>query len=616
MSNRSIIKRTTAFIMTLAVIFPNIFTSEVINSLADSIPENFLEGTVAWNESWDWNGPAVPGSAFRPSQQGNNAFQLVLNKGEENEVTTQVNLSTDPFYIEYTGYETDNTWNYKVTNIPDDYTVVSVSIEEIPGYNAVTSANVTGTEADTLTCTADTSNTITINQDSYASQCSYQVTLTSNEDNSKTYSVNAAAKDNKVVLKIPNNFHYEISLPIQNGSNRYSLLHTNSDETLEEVAPDGEQYVIKGDTSADNLLQDVYTLNTLYESENTFAVNWEADGNDHTKTGDLQFIPYLYYEGYVANPSDENRTFTESKNNNTYVRATDEICKQLFGYVPDFSKNDEGDKITINAPSQTKNGKNVSWAFVEDPNQIQNFTPTYYFDNDGNMTSIVNKYSAGTFQARIIWEDDADTSYRNGEKIRIDLYAKSTDGSADRLIKSQDITPSESGSVQDFTFDNLQSSENGIHIEYYAKEIFENADGNYIDSNGKNYRALDGGIIRNSGEAFTNILTVKTQFTAEKEWKLTEQGKDALPGKTVLYLYRFEEDESRSEQEVASAISNAYQVPIAEGSAEIVSVSLQENNYESMSEDGKQHISLSGLDKYSKSGKKYVYFMKEVMTDF
>lgn len=127
---------------------------------------------------------------------------------------------------------------------------------------------------------------------------------------------------------------------------------------------------------------------------------------------------------------------------------------------------------------------------------------------------------------------------------------------------------------------------------------------------------MDGGIIRNSGEAFTNILTVKTQFTAEKEWKLTEQGETALPGKAVLYLYRFEEDDSRSEEGTSAAISNAYQVPVAEGSAEIVSVALQENDYASIDADGKQHISLSGLDEYSKNGKKYVYFMKEVMTDF
>ena len=43
----------------------------------------------------------------------------------------------------------------------------------------------------------------------------------------------------------------------------------------------------------------------------------------------------------------------------------------------------------------------------------------------------------------MIWEDDANTSYRKGEKIRIDLYAKSTDGGADRLVKSQEVTPIE-----------------------------------------------------------------------------------------------------------------------------------------------------------------------------
>lgn len=169
----------------------------------------------------------------------------------------------------------------------------------------------------------------------------------------------------------------------------------------------------------------------------------------------------------------------------------------------------------------------------------------------------------------MIWEDDANTSYRKGEKIRIDLYAKSTDGGADRLVKSQEVMPTENESFQNFTFDNLQIAENGVYIEYYAKEIFEDVDGSYTDSKGKNYRALDGGIIRNSGEAFTNILAVKTQFTAEKEWKLTEQGETALPGKAVLYLYRFEEDDSRSEEETSAAISNAYQVPVAEGSAEL-----------------------------------------------
>ena len=43
----------------------------------------------------------------------------------------------------------------------------------------------------------------------------------------------------------------------------------------------------------------------------------------------------------------------------------------------------------------------------------------------------------------MIWKDDANTSYRKGEKIRIDLYAKSTDGGADRLVKSQEVTPIE-----------------------------------------------------------------------------------------------------------------------------------------------------------------------------
>ena len=77
----------------------------------------------------------------------------------------------------------------------------------------------------------------------------------------------------------------------------------------------------------------------------------------------------------------------------------------------------------------------------------------------------------------MIWEDDANTSYRKGEKIRIDLYAKSTDGGADRLVKSQEVTPTENESFQNFAFDNLQIAENGVYIEYYAKEIFEDVDG-------------------------------------------------------------------------------------------------------------------------------------------
>lgn len=76
----------------------------------------------------------------------------------------------------------------------------------------------------------------------------------------------------------------------------------------------------------------------------------------------------------------------------------------------------------------------------------------------------------------MIWKDDANTSYRKGEKIRIDLYAKSTDGGADRLVKSQEVTPTENESFQNFTFDNLQIAENGVYIEYYAKEIFEDVD--------------------------------------------------------------------------------------------------------------------------------------------
>lgn len=71
------------------------------------------------------------------------------------------------------------------------------------------------------------------------------------------------------------------------------------------------------------------------------------------------------------------------------------------------------------------------------------------------------------------------------KKIRIDLYAKSTDGGADRLVKSQEVTPTENESFQNFTFDNLQIAESGVYIEYYAKEIFEDVDGSYTDSKGK-----------------------------------------------------------------------------------------------------------------------------------
>lgn len=134
MGDRSMIKRGMAFLMTLAIAFPNLFTSEMIHALASNVSGNSLEGTVEWNESWNWKGLAAPGSAFRPSQQGNQAFQLVLNKGREDEMTTQVDLSTESFYIEYTGYETDSRWQYKVTNIPADYVVKSVSVEEVPGY--------------------------------------------------------------------------------------------------------------------------------------------------------------------------------------------------------------------------------------------------------------------------------------------------------------------------------------------------------------------------------------------------------------------------------------------------------------------------------------------------
>lgn len=82
MSNRSMIKRVTAFLMTLTVVCLNIFTAEMIHALADSIPEKSLEGTMVWDESWEWKGLTAPGTAFRPSQQGNNAFQLVL-KGDK-----------------------------------------------------------------------------------------------------------------------------------------------------------------------------------------------------------------------------------------------------------------------------------------------------------------------------------------------------------------------------------------------------------------------------------------------------------------------------------------------------------------------------------------------------
>lgn len=50
MSNRSMIKRVTAFLMTLTVVCLNIFTAEMIHALADSIPEKSLEGTVVWDE--------------------------------------------------------------------------------------------------------------------------------------------------------------------------------------------------------------------------------------------------------------------------------------------------------------------------------------------------------------------------------------------------------------------------------------------------------------------------------------------------------------------------------------------------------------------------------------
>lgn len=74
MSNRSMIKRVTAFLMTLTVVCLNIFTAEMIHALADSIPEKSLEGTMVWDESWEWKGLTAPGTAFRSSQQGNNAF--------------------------------------------------------------------------------------------------------------------------------------------------------------------------------------------------------------------------------------------------------------------------------------------------------------------------------------------------------------------------------------------------------------------------------------------------------------------------------------------------------------------------------------------------------------
>lgn len=67
MGDRSMIKRGMAFLMTLAIAFPNLFTSEMIHALASNVSGNSLEGTVEWNESWNWKGLAAPGSAFRPS---------------------------------------------------------------------------------------------------------------------------------------------------------------------------------------------------------------------------------------------------------------------------------------------------------------------------------------------------------------------------------------------------------------------------------------------------------------------------------------------------------------------------------------------------------------------
>ena len=71
-----------------------------------------------------------------------------------------------------------------------------------------------------------------------------------------------------MVLKIPDGFHYEITLPVQDGSNRYSLLRTNAEGTQEEISHIANGLVYE--VSKDDVLSEDYI-----EKER------EADGEMH-----------------------------------------------------------------------------------------------------------------------------------------------------------------------------------------------------------------------------------------------------------------------------------------------------------------------------------------------
>ncbi|MGN0606029.1 MAG: Cna B-type domain-containing protein, partial [Oscillospiraceae bacterium] len=603
MNNSHFTAKKYIFIITLALMF---FIPEICINRTVANTTNKVSGSITWAENWGWTSSSPADNAIRYCQIDEPTLSLKLELVNDNDETDIVYVNTQSqsiggnCFLSYSSVEKNSTWNYTISNIPENYSIKSVIPNEVAGYTSAV-ANMFD-----ITYTLDTEPvTITAKRlNSSLGSIGLTINLTSSQTNKTITQKVSFGNGSTYTFNVPKGYEYSFS--VNNSFSGVYVLKQLNNEDHEEIIAASNENAISNITSKGEGYQDKYVLYTVPEGNNTFKKVWSTTEATHAENKDLKFQLLFLIDGEPY--ASTNHTTINEKTYSILDNDDIAIQSELFGYSVDRSSSVSDSNITFTLPEYTLDGKEVTWAFQEE--MIEGYIPEYTLNSSTyEVQKINNVFYEGKFIVNIKWNDIADNSKREKQIVTLALYRTATNSEGviqggSKLVETIDLQPENVDiNTQSYIFDNLISNDSstGAAYNYYVIETLYTLDDNGEKIPSSDYKVLEDGKLTVSGGTINNVLDGKVSYSAEKIWSNNKLPK---PYKTYFYLYRYE---NKGTDDI-EAIKNAYQVPNADDDVNFL--------YQLADNTSPQTISWDNLDKYSNNGYEYVYFVKEVMIGF
>ena len=516
-----------------------------------------------------------------------------------------------------------NEWTYKITHLAAGTYSLS---DAITHYNCAPSQGIVVVNSSTATVTAaGLSNTLDSKQ--------YQITkVILPSDNTDITAFTAAVKFNDALYTgtyttsaDSSNTSHTMSkgqVSVKNGET-VTIPYVPSDYSaaVTETPPAG--WILSGITSAEDAGNNTitYTITNIKTASLTATVNWLDNGSDlrpssETEKGNLN----LYY--LIGDAKDP-------------VKLTADNCSDvgLLSVPAPADSSGTADGIDYysytygSLPLATSEGKNITWSIAQDtaPDAYISAITTNSSDAS-NIKAVIANTLKMSFNAKIVWNDNATKATSRPDKVTLKLHRYSTT-TADEIYKENiEVSGNNTDSTWSISEADLPLYDSkGNQFIYYAVEApvtskqdgitynttYDNGTGTYGTETEKAY---EGGSVENTINA-----TASANF--KKEWKDNSDFEGYRSQVTaVLYLWRCakrtDADGSPSYTKLAAVTDSSnnpfiYNVPSNDKTKSEYSLTLSDFNTSA----GGNVTTGSNLPKYDNSGNEYIYVIKEAMTE-